>query len=89
MSAKIIPLLPLLPLHSSFPNTWQESARFDAFCPTCNDSRAQFGYSSRALSRLLTRGGPIEAHCVTCDGLWNITADERFRLATRLQLSCS
>ena len=86
MTAKIISLLSLSEMtpHTSPPAVWFESARFSAWCPTCNDTRAQLGYSPRTLSRLLRRDQPIEAHCVICHGLWAITARERARLAAGL-----
>jgi hypothetical protein len=96
MTAKIINLLSpsevtpseMTP-HTNPPNTWFESARFNAWCPTCNDTRAQLGYSPRTLSRLLRRDQPIEAHCVICNGLWAITVPERVRLAAALDLAAA
>jgi hypothetical protein len=86
MTAKIISLLSPaeMPPHTSPPSARFESARFNAWCPTCNDTRTQLGYSPRTLSRLLRRDQPIEARCVICNGLWAITAPERVRLAAGL-----
>jgi hypothetical protein len=96
MSAKIISLLSSSEMtpeemtpHASPPAVWMESARFNAWCPTCNDTRAQLGYSPRTLSRLLRRDQPIEARCAICRGLWAITTRERVRLAAGLDLTAA
>ena len=86
MTAKILRLIP--PSVTSVPpvpSAWLDSVRFSSFCPSCNDTRSQFGYSPRALLRLLRRDRPIEASCAICSGFWSITVEERARLALMLE----
>jgi hypothetical protein len=88
MTAKIVQLTPSpTSLRTSAASVLLESARFSSWCPTCNDTRSQLGYTARTLSRFLDRNRPIEAYCVICNGFWPISAEERTRLAAELQLA--
>ena len=61
-----------------------DSFSFTSVCPKCNDVRAQGGFGSRTLLRLLDRNQPIEAYCVVCDEFWPISVGERAALARAL-----
>ena len=87
MTAKIVHLTPPATTTRTPPGSlFFDSARFSAWCPTCNDTRSQLGYSPRALLRLLSQRRPIEAYCVVCNGFWSISAQERVHLASELEL---
>jgi hypothetical protein len=42
----------------------------------------QPGFDRDSLLRLLTKGHPVEAHCVACNEFWSISAKERAALVT-------
>ena len=65
-------------------NLTRDSASFVSVCPKCKDARAQRGYGSRALLRLLKGNHPIEAYCVVCVDFWAISEDERTEIARRV-----
>jgi hypothetical protein len=65
-------------------NLMRDLASFVSVCPKCGDARAQRGYGTRALLRLLKGNHPIEAYCVVCDEFWAISEDERSEIARRL-----
>ena len=87
MTAKVIHLAVARPASASSSNlsSFFDSAPFMSMCPTCNDSRAQVGYSPWGLLRRLNDDRPIEAFCVVCNQFWPITAQERGQLAEELE----
>jgi hypothetical protein len=57
---------------------------FVAKCPGCGYDHAQDGFSVASLERLLARGHPIEGYCVICDDFWQVSHQERTRVAADL-----
>ena len=57
---------------------------FVAKCPGCQYDHAQDGFTVASLQRLLTRGHPIEGYCVICDDFWQVSDQERTRVAADL-----
>jgi hypothetical protein len=57
---------------------------FAAKCPGCHYDHPQDGFTVASLQRLLTRGHPIEGYCVICDDFWQISDQERARVASNL-----
>lgn len=59
------------------------SIRFASMCPTCKDLRDQEALLRTAVGRLAL-DQPIEAWCVVCDLVWEISESERRKLARLL-----
>jgi hypothetical protein len=57
---------------------------FVAKCPGCQYDHPQDGFTVTSLWRLLNRGHPIEGYCVICDDFWQISDQERARVAADL-----
>lgn len=57
---------------------------FAAKCPGCRYEHPQNGFTVASLQRLLMRDHPIEGYCVICDEFWQISNQERARVAVDL-----
>lgn len=57
---------------------------FFATCPLCGQQQLQLAYTRRALAGLLKTGNIIDAYCLACDVVWQISAQERTSVATAI-----
>ena len=53
-------------------------------CPRCRHEREQNSYQREELVQLLRVGATIEAYCVDCDEVWDVSLDERTKIARKL-----
>jgi hypothetical protein len=56
---------------------------FVSACPRCGSDRAQW-YTHIALKVMLRRGQPVQGYCGPCQEFWQLSADERNDLASKL-----
>jgi hypothetical protein len=55
---------------------------FSSACSSCGQQRLQYGYTHRALTKLIESRQTIDAYCLECDVVWAITTEERALIAS-------
>ena len=58
---------------------------FSAICPKCGEERPQ-EYRRQELRYLLAESAKVKAYCIKCDEHWNLSEEERDRLAHNFML---
>jgi hypothetical protein len=64
------------PSFASAERRTSKPSNFVSTCPVCGQVRVQYGYSRRALVRLIEKGQIIDGYCGTCDVVWGVSAQE-------------
>jgi hypothetical protein len=54
---------------------------FASACPSCGRQKLRYGYTRRALTKLIESRQIIGAYCLECDVVWPVTPEERALIA--------